>query len=146
MFGHRWLHLRLSKAPRRVFIDSPDRPVNLGLKHPPRPHVRSGWLDWRLWLYGFICWSNCKPVEWNPCRWMMSGLSGMFVVCQQTERGWTQLQLHSSPPFHTRFFCIYAEHMWHEFHPLLPHGALLMAGVLMHVFTVFSPPPPRRGH
>lgn len=74
MFGHRWLHLRLSKAPRRVFIDSPDRPVNLSLKHPPRPHVRSGWLDWRLWLYGFICWSTCKPVEWNPCRWMMSSL------------------------------------------------------------------------
>lgn len=139
MFGRRWLHLSLSKPPKRVFIDSPDRTVNLGLNHPPRPHVSSGWLDWRLRLCGFILRSTCKPAEWKLCRWMMSGLSGMFVVCQQTERGWAQLQLHSSPPFRTRFFRMYAESMWHEFHPLLPHNALLKQACLC-IYCFFFPP------
>lgn len=91
MLGRRWRRLSLNKPPGRVFIDSPDRPVNLGLEHPPRPHVRSGWLDWRLWPYGFILRSTCShsvnSEGWKPCRRMMSGMSRVFVISQQ---GWAR--------------------------------------------------------
>lgn len=61
------VRLSLSKPPRRVFIDSPGSPVNLGLKHPPRPHVRSGWLDEiaAVWIYTvkYLQASGMEPVQ-----------------------------------------------------------------------------------
>lgn len=108
MLGCWWLRLNLSKPLWRVFIDSPDKPVNLGLEHPPRPHVRSGWLDWRLGPYGFILRSTCshwkfrgrKTVQADDVRDVkgVCNLSEEMSGANGGERRCSFIRLHSTFP------------------------------------------------
>lgn len=149
MLGSWWLRLNLSKPPWRVFIDSPDRPVNLGLEHPPRPHVRSGWLDWRLRPYGFIRRSTCSHWKFRGMKTVQAGdVRDVKGVCNLSEEmsgmnggecRCSFIHLHSTFPGCFCHICL--EHMcWVPPHTdlsaliscFISQSALLMAGVLMH--------------
>lgn len=144
MFGRRWLHLSLSKPPRRVFIDSPDRTVNLGLKHPPRPHVSSGWLDWRLrlWIYTekYLQASGMKAVQ-------VDDVGPIRDVCSLSA-DWTGVSAAAASFISTFSHSLFSYVCWTHVTRVsasAPPQCPAQAGLLMHVFTVsFSLP--RSGH
>lgn len=151
MLGCWWLRLNLSKPLWRVFIDSPDKPVNLGLEHPPRPHVRSGWLDWRLGPYGFILRGTCshwkfrgrKTVQADDVRDVkgVCNLSEEMSGANGGERRCSFIRLHSTFPGCFCHICLKHTCWVPPRKTLIPcfisQSTLLMAGVLMHMY----PPP-----